>query len=361
MQAALVFLRNDPFDVLPKPQLGTPSSPPSMVQSFSPPGPLSRSSTLSVNFTSSPPRPSTRVTRALSFPSSSSPTEARGVEENDSRPQARATGLSNSLNGHYVRDRVRSGSDCDAAAAERARRDSEVMPPPAFVPPREPSRSRSRSRNASKGGIPSPTERRVLHMSMSSSRLATDALPVQGDMTSLLPELHVRPQIILRTHRQPMRSFHLSEEGHLRNHTISNRVNLGRSLSSTNAGHALSSDMRRSRSDGMGKRLSIDSWRSLFGKSPASEESLSPRSSSPAGNFERSTSHSSELDDEPPDTWWGWGRKRFSSVASNACKSFRRSPDSCTLSYGRSSCAIAGRTRPARCRHRCRSASNKEE
>ena len=119
-------------------------------------------------------------------------------------------------------------------------------------------------------------------------------------------ELQIRPQIVLRGHTR-MGGKSRTQDG---------SESMNRSLSSHQPTRHLggSIDMRRGRSDSHtlpAKRSSIDSW-SLFRAPAASTDKAlvaSPQTSSPTGSFSAG----------PPSTdedWFGWTRRRLSSVTS---------------------------------------------
>ena len=224
-----------------------------------------------------------------------------------------------------MRSRHRSDVSLRSMASAKSQEESLEMPPPTLPIRRscdDPDQQRIRNRMS----LDSSTLNRMNYGRKSFESEASDS---NESAPSRSPELSIRPQIYLRAgHRGPHRSFHTSDDfgsshafddfGGSSMHKSSSSISSRQLGSSTN-----SQDMRRAGSDhNGGKRMSMDSWTSLFttGRAPASDESFSPRSSSPSSNnhaltLERTTSLSSAQEGE---SWWGRSRRRLSSVTVSA-------------------------------------------
>lgn len=220
----------------------------------------------------------------------------------------------------HIRSRHR--SDASMRTMASAKSEIEEMPPPTMPIRRscdDPDQQRIRNRMS----LDSSTLSRMNYGRKSFESEASDS---NESTASRSPELSIRPQIYLRpSHRGPHRSFHTSDDfgsshglDEFGSASVMHRTSS--SISSRQLGSSSnSSDMRRSGSDNnSSKRVSIDSWTSLFttGKAPASDESFSPRSSSPSSNnhaltLERTASLSSAQEGE---SWWERSRRRLSSV-----------------------------------------------
>lgn len=341
MQAAITYLRIDPFQALPDLGSGSSASSPAFgpVQ-FNQAGQTrsspvrEQSSVLSVHFTSNPESiRTTRTTRASSFSGQTDPVERPNFRRLTTSVTPSTLQMRRSHSGrvvpidlpisspglHSSRPIVVQPLGQSEEAFQKAQKDFEDMPPPNFIPDHSQSASRIRGRtrmnsedvidfqSSTSKGLTSPDRESV------TSRGSSEGAPNS-------PDVLIRPQIILRSppHRPPTRSFHTSQDLNYINRSPEEKS--PGSTSKRQFGHlphsATSLDMKRSKSEGMQKRLSVDSWNAL-GQAP-SETSMSPRSVSPVEGMARSTSLSSEIDQ---DSWWGWSRKRLSSVASSSCKS----------------------------------------
>ena len=357
LSSAMAWLRQNPFDADVS---NAPSASPSPAAEVPPTRPATLSEmrirhtssmsvasggpVLSIHTTSSPPR---RSASTVSLPSRAhSPTSLSLVQRAHGRiadvmlgPSAgedRQSLYSRRLqSGRHVPTEISAGIDVrprrrqsisEGKSFEHRRSSPEEMPPPTFPA------SRSAGPTQSRSGMSLDSSMLLTGMPTPVSIYEDDPLDSPHSGSVILqpptPDVEVRPQIILRSPnmgRQPSRSYHMAVDFDLGDAAISRptRAPLGRAQS--HIGHAAlataasATDMRRSRSDGQNKRGNVDAW--LFGRSPVSEGSASPRSSSPASTghaLERTLSMESDV---PESSMWDWGRKRLSSVTSTGCES----------------------------------------